>query len=166
MFLNRIKHQGLSINKFLNNINLAINNPGEDEIELTEVGERDEERKFYITERNINNNAEDIFISIDRSLGANDGLNDINRVKIYPEEFLTNDGEEYILNGIVYMPFNNHYASVFRCNDIYYNDCRWGKCDYCDINIDNFIYRIGNITDVKSNNIVCNTSSLYHYIKR
>ena len=56
------------------------------------------------------------------------------------------------------MPFNNHYASVFRCNDIYYN--------YDDINIDNFIYRIGNITDVKSNNIVCNTSSLYHYIKR
>ena len=38
--------------------------------------------------------------------------------------------------------------------------------NYDDIEINNFIYRICNITDVKSNNLVCNTSSLYHYIKR
>jgi len=112
----------------------------------------DDSAPYIIDEDKITNDAEDIFILIDRRTEHG-----IYKAKIKPKEVIDIDGTPYTLNGIVYMPSGGHYAAVFNCGEKYYKyDDNAGEGGWITKIADN-------VDDLP--NVVVNQSAIYHYIK-
>ncbi len=153
-FLHNIKTKGISVRNFFHQIQILNSSDDDDKVEYL----KDENDKFMVEESLITENASDIFVFINRnsSIGTNN-LNSINRLKIYPEENIDINGVAFELSGVIYMPKDNHFACLFKCNNKYYT--------YDDLRTDNWLKLIGTIDDLRSNNDICNTSSIYYYTK-
>ena len=153
-FLHKIETSGISVEKFFHQINiLKTTNDGES-VEYFDSGNN----TFLIEESIITEKASDIFLFINRSSSIDiNNLASINRLKIYPEEKININGVSFELSGIIYMPHDNHFGCLFKCNNAYYT--------YDDLHTDEWLNSIGTIEDVVSNSHICNTSSIYYYTK-
>lgn len=153
-FLHNVETRGISIRNFFHQIQILRSTDDEGSVEFL----RDLNNKFIVEELLITEKASDVFIFINRnSTRGTNNLNSINRLKIYPEENVDINGVAFELSGITYMPKTNHFGCLFKCNNKYYT--------YDDMRKDNWLELIGTIDNVVSNNLICNTSSIYHYTK-
>ena len=124
-------------------------------LDISDLGDKGFRQAFKFQHSQLDNQSQDIFIFLRRLISPNNLITlrvvDIDKVNI--------DGTNYYLNGAVYWK-NNHYMTVFKCNNVWHHfDDGAGK--------DAVINKIGSYSQLLNydNKIIQRNTTIYHYIR-
>lgn len=125
-------------------------------IDLAELGDKGFDQALAIEHPELDNQTEDIFIFL-RKLKSQDKIVPLKIDNI--QDIHVDGGTKYLLNSLVYWK-NNHYMTMFICN----ND--WYKYDDGPGKRPNII-KIGNYDDLMKyeDEIVKKHTTIYHYVR-
>ena len=124
-------------------------------IPISEIGDRGFRQAFKVQHSQLDNQSQDIFIFLRRLISPNNLI----ELKVNNIEKINIDGTNYNLNGAVYWK-NNHYMTVFKCNNIWYHfDDGAGKGAK--------INKIGSDSKLLNYNrqIILKNATIYHYVR-
>ena len=124
-------------------------------IPISEIGDRGFRQAFKFQHSQLDNQSQDIFIFLRRLISPNNLI----ELKVNNIEKINIDGTNYYLNGAVYWK-NNHYMTIFKCNNIWYHfDDGAGKGAK--------IIKIGSNSKLLNYNkqIILKNATIYHYVR-
>ena len=124
-------------------------------LDISDLGDKGFRQAFKVQHSQLDNQSQDIFIFLRRLISPNNlitlRVNNIDKINIY--------GTNYYLNGAVYWK-NNHYMTVFKCNNVWHHfDDGAGK--------DAVINKIGSYSQLLNydNKIIQRNTTIYHYVR-
>ena len=124
-------------------------------IDITELGDKGFKQAFKLQHSQLDNQSHDIFLFLRRLISPNKLI----KLRVVDIDKINIDGTNYYLNGAVYWK-NNHYMTLFKCNNIWYHfDDGAGKGAK--------INKIGSYSQLLNydNKIIQKNTTIYHYVR-